>query len=80
MSLALSTLIFEWRRYMAAVISLAVAGVLMLAISGMFVGIIQSFTSTIDRSRGQIIVLAADSKSLAVPAAAVQLCPRGSCL
>lgn len=67
MSLALSTLIFEWRRYMAAVISLAVAGVLMLALSGMFVGIIQSFTSTIDRSRGQIIILAADSKSLGGP-------------
>lgn len=67
MSLALSTLIFEWRRYMAAVISLAVAGVLMLAISGMFVGIIKSFTSTIDRSRAQLIVLPAEAKSLAGP-------------
>lgn len=65
MSLALSTLIFEWRRYLAAMISLAVAGVLMLALSAMFVGILQSFTATIDRSRGQLIVLASDAKSLA---------------
>ncbi len=65
MSLALSTLIFEWRRYLAAMISLAVAGVLMLALSAMFIGILQSFTATIDRSRGQVIILAADAKSLA---------------
>lgn len=67
MSLALSTLLYEWRRYMAAVISLAVAGVLMLAISSMFVGIIQSFTSTIDRSRAQLIILPADAESLGGP-------------
>jgi putative ABC transport system permease protein len=39
MSLALSTLLFEWRRYLAAVIALALAGVLMLALSAMFIGI-----------------------------------------
>jgi len=65
MSLALSTLIFEWRRYLAAMISLAVAGVLMLALGAMFVGILQSFTATIDRSRGQVIILSAEAKSLA---------------
>ncbi len=67
MSLALSTLIYEWRRYMAAVISIAVAGVLMLALSSMFVGLIESFTLMIDKSRGQIIVLSADAESLGGP-------------
>jgi len=36
LSLALSTLIYEWRRYLAAVIALAVAGLLVLAMTGMF--------------------------------------------
>jgi putative ABC transport system permease protein len=57
MSLALSTLLFEWRRYLAAVIALALAGVLMLALSAMFIGIMQSFTATIDKSRAQLIIL-----------------------
>lgn len=64
MSLALSTLIYEWRRYMAAIIALALAGVLMLALTGLFIGILSSFTATIDRSRGQLIVMSADSASM----------------
>jgi putative ABC transport system permease protein len=64
MSLALSTLLYEWRRYMAAVIALALAGVLMLALSAMFIGILQSFTATIDKSRAQLIILPAKAKSL----------------
>jgi putative ABC transport system permease protein len=64
MSLALSTLLYEWRRYMAAVIALALAGVLMLALTGLFIGILSSFTATIDRSRAQIIVMSADAQSL----------------
>ncbi|MBI1360365.1 MAG: FtsX-like permease family protein [Alphaproteobacteria bacterium] len=64
MSLALSTLIYEWRRYLAAVISLALASVLMLALSAFFVGVLQSFTATIDKSRAQLIVMAPDAKSL----------------
>jgi len=67
MSLALSTLLFEWRRYLAAVIALALAGVLMLAVSAMFIGILQSFTATIDKSRAQIIILPANSTSLGGP-------------
>jgi len=67
MSLALSTLFFEWRRYMAAVIALALAGVLMLALSAMFIGILQSFTATIDKSRAQIIILPAAASSLGGP-------------
>ncbi|OYX47607.1 MAG: hypothetical protein B7Y90_12430 [Alphaproteobacteria bacterium 32-64-14] len=57
MSLALSTLLYEWRRYMAAVIALALAGVLMLALGAIFIGMMQSFTVTIDKSRAQLIVL-----------------------
>jgi len=57
MSLALSTLLFEWRRYLAAIIALALAGVLMLALGAMFIGIMQSFTATIDKSRAELIIL-----------------------
>jgi len=67
MSLALSTLLFEWRRYLAAVIALALAGVLMLALSAMFIGILQSFTATIDKSRAQVIILPAGASSLGGP-------------
>lgn len=71
MSLALSTLLYEWRRYMAAVIALALAGVLMLALTGLFIGILQSFTVTIDRSRGQLIVMSADASSLNGPGGSI---------
>jgi putative ABC transport system permease protein len=64
MSLALSTLIFEWRRYLAAVIALAVAGLLVLAFTGMFMGMAKSFTNTIDRSPAHIMVLPPQSESL----------------
>ena len=64
MSLALSTLIFEWRRYLAAVIALAFSGLLILAEVGMFVGIGKSFTATIDRSSADLIILAPKSDSL----------------
>jgi putative ABC transport system permease protein len=56
-SLALSTLIYEWRRYMAAVIALALSGLLILAQVGMFVGMGKAFTATIDRSPADIIVM-----------------------
>ena len=49
MTLALSTLIYEWRRYLAAVIALAVAGLLVLAMTGMFMGMSKSFTAPVDR-------------------------------
>lgn len=67
MSLALATLIYEWRRYMAAILSLAVAGVLMLALAGVFVGIIASFTASIDRSRAQIMILSAETQTFSGP-------------
>lgn len=57
MSLALSTLIYEWRRYMAAVVALAFSGLLVLAFAGMFVGMSKSFSAAIDRSGADIMVL-----------------------
>lgn len=57
MSLALSTLFYEWRRYTAAVVALAFSGLLILAQVGMFTGIVQGITATIDRSRADIIVM-----------------------
>jgi putative ABC transport system permease protein len=64
LSLALSTLLYEWRRYLAAVIALAVAGLLVLAMTGMFMGMSKSFTATIDRSPAVIIVLPPQADSL----------------
>jgi len=63
-SLALSTLIYEWRRYFAAIIALAVAGLLVLAMTGMFLGVGKAFTATIDRSPAEIMVLSPQSDSL----------------
>ena len=64
MSLALSTLIYEWRRYFAAIIALAVAGLLVLSLTGMFLGAGKAFTATVDRSPAEVMVLPADADSL----------------
>jgi putative ABC transport system permease protein len=64
LSLALSTLLYEWRRYLAAVIALAVAAVLVLSMSGMFMGVSKSFTATVDRSPGEVMILAPQAASL----------------
>jgi putative ABC transport system permease protein len=63
-SLALSTLIYEWRRYLAAVIALSVAGLLVLAMTGMFMGMSKTFTATIDRSPAEVMVLPPDANTL----------------
>jgi putative ABC transport system permease protein len=64
MSLALSTLLYEWRRYMAAIVALAFSGLLVLAQVGMFMGIGKAFTATIDRARADVMVLAPGAKRL----------------
>ena len=64
MSLALSTLIYEWCRYLAAVIALAFSGLLILAQVGMFAGIGRAFTANISRSPAEIMVLAPKAESL----------------
>jgi putative ABC transport system permease protein len=63
-SLALSTLLYEWRRYMAAVIALAVAGLLVLAMTGMFAGVGKSFSATVDRSPAEVMILPPSAESL----------------
>jgi len=64
LSLALSTLVYEWRRYLAAVIALAVAAVLVLSLTGMLMGVSKSFTATVDRSPGEIMILPPQAQSL----------------
>ena len=64
MSLALATLLYEWRRYTAAIVALAFSGLLILAQVGMFVGIVQGATATIDRSRASIMILPSKMESL----------------
>ncbi|HEY8571812.1 ABC transporter permease [Phenylobacterium sp.] len=64
MSLALATLLYEWRRYMAAMVALAFAGLLILAEVGMFTGIVKGVTATLDRSRADVIVLPPKMESL----------------
>ena len=64
MTLALSTVLYEWRRYLAAVVALAVAGLLVLSMTGMFVGMSQSFTATVDRSPAEVMVLPPQADSL----------------
>ena len=64
MSLALSTLLYEWRRYMAAVLALALSGLLVLAMTGVFIGIGKGFTATIERSSADIIIMQPGAKSL----------------
>ena len=64
MSLALSTLLFEWRRYMAAVMALALSGLLVLARTGVFIGIGKGFTAQIERSSADVIVMQPGATSL----------------
>jgi putative ABC transport system permease protein len=64
MSLALATLLYEWRRYSAAMVALAVAGLLILAQVGMFTGIVKGVTATLDRSRADLIIMPAKMESL----------------
>jgi putative ABC transport system permease protein len=64
MSLALSTLIYEWRRYLAAVVALAFSGLLVLAQIGMFMGVGKAFTANIDRARAEIMILGPRAENL----------------
>jgi putative ABC transport system permease protein len=64
MSLALATLLYEWKRYSAAMVALAVAGLLILAQVGMFTGIVKGVTATLDRSRADLIIMPPKMESL----------------
>jgi putative ABC transport system permease protein len=56
-SLALATLIYEWRRYLAAVVALAFSGLLVLGTTGLFTGIVHSVLATTERSRADIFIM-----------------------
>jgi putative ABC transport system permease protein len=64
MSLALSTVIYEWPRYVAAMVALAFSGLLVLAQVGLFVGLARSATASIDRAPVELMVLAQRAESL----------------
>ncbi len=64
MSLALATLLYEWKRYSAAMAALAFSGLLVLAQVGMFTGIVNAITASIDRSPADIMILAPKNDSL----------------
>jgi putative ABC transport system permease protein len=57
MSLALATLLYEWRRYMAAIVALAFSGMMVLVMLGLFTGIIHSEFATTERSRADLFIL-----------------------
>lgn len=69
MSLALATLIHEWRRYQAAVIALAFSGVLILSLFGLITGLVRSITATLDRSRADLIIMPPKVESVFGPTA-----------
>lgn len=64
MSLAFSTLVYEWRRYMAAIVALAFAGLLVLSVTGLFMGIGKSFNAPIERSSADVMVLGPNAEAL----------------
>jgi putative ABC transport system permease protein len=64
MSLALATLIYEWRRYMAAIVALAFSGMMVLVMLGLFTGIIHADFATTERSRADIFILPVKVASL----------------
>jgi putative ABC transport system permease protein len=64
MSLALATLIYEWRRYLAAVVALAFSGLLVMGTVGMFTGIVHSVLATTERSRADLFVMPANTPQL----------------
>jgi putative ABC transport system permease protein len=63
-SLALATLIYEWRRYLAAIIALAFSGLLVLSQVGMFSGLAHTVLATMERAPAQIVILPAKTASL----------------
>jgi len=64
MSLALATLIYEWRRYMAAVVALAFSGGMVLVMLGLFTGIVHSVLAVTERTRADIFVMPVKTPTL----------------
>ena len=64
MSMALATLIYEWRRYLAAVMALALSGMLVLVMQGLFGGIVHTVFATTERSRADIFIMPVKTATL----------------
>lgn len=64
MSLALSTLLYEWRRYLAAVIALGFSGMMIMSVQSLFAGMIHSAIATTERTPADLFVLPPKSPSL----------------
>jgi putative ABC transport system permease protein len=64
MSLALATLVYEWRRYMAAVLALALSGTMVLVMQGLFTGIVHTVFATTERSRADIFIMPVKTPTL----------------
>ena len=64
MSLALATLIYEWRRYLAAIVALAFSGLLVMGTTGMFTGIVHSVLATTERSRADLFIMPPNAPQL----------------
>jgi putative ABC transport system permease protein len=65
LSLALATLLYEWPRYIAAVAVLAMSGMLILVMFGLFSGIIHSDLAITERSRADLFILPPKVNSIA---------------
>jgi putative ABC transport system permease protein len=61
-SIARKSLVFEWRRYMAATMALAFSGLLLLVQAGLLFGIVQSFTFMLDRSGVDLLVMSPNAE------------------
>ena len=57
MSLALSTLIYEWRRYLAAIVAVGFCALLVLAFTGLFAGIAVAYSAIISNAPADLVVL-----------------------
>lgn len=60
MSLALATVIYEWRRYSTAIIALAFSGLLVLAMVGLFAGLVKSSAKIDSKLKIDLVVAPAD--------------------
>jgi putative ABC transport system permease protein len=83
MTLALSTVLFEWRRYLAAMMALSLSGLLVLVMTGLFSGILKMSLASIERSRAEIFIMPMDTDTLissnpTLPARVVPLLFRNS--
>lgn len=64
MSLARTTLLYEWRRFLPGVLSVAFAGLLMLVQLGLLLGMFGTVTVLVDRSKANLWVTSPETQSM----------------